>query len=218
MGWYEDRFLFSQTKINKKCSYCFKNLWFPASQANKRKTCGILCSKKLNQENILKRNINCIFCNSEFVPRKSQIKNGQGKFCSISCATVFNRQLWSAKARIKSTEKFLNNIKTGKYIPPKGENHSQYNGGLECTNLRRNQKLYGRLKKGFIEKLGNLQQWKCAICKSYIKHKFHKDHVLPLILGGIHEERNIQLLCPTCNLRKNRKDPIVYMQSLGFLL
>ncbi len=36
--------------------------------------------------------------------------------------------------------------------------------------------------------------------------------------GGPHRASNLQLLCMPCNRRKNARDPIDHMQSLGFLL
>ncbi|MGL5935922.1 MAG: HNH endonuclease, partial [Cetobacterium sp.] len=36
--------------------------------------------------------------------------------------------------------------------------------------------------------------------------------------GGAHCDSNVQLLCPTCNLRKAAKDPVVFMQEMGRLL
>jgi 5-methylcytosine-specific restriction endonuclease McrA len=47
---------------------------------------------------------------------------------------------------------------------------------------------------------------------------FHVDHIKPLALGGQHEPGNIQLLCPTCNVRKSCTDPIQYAQRNGRLL
>jgi 5-methylcytosine-specific restriction endonuclease McrA len=62
------------------------------------------------------------------------------------------------------------------------------------------------------------QQGKCACCKVPLNGKYHADHIIPLSRGGSNDISNIQLLCPPCNLRKNAKDPIEFMQSLGFLL
>lgn len=43
---------------------------------------------------------------------------------------------------------------------------------------------------------------------------FHLDHILPLALGGKHEDNNLQLTCPTCNLRKSKKHPVDFLNSL----
>ena len=71
-----------------------------------------------------------------------------------------------------------------------------------------------------IEKrLWVLQHGKCAICHVDLHHLgHHVDHIMPLSRGGFHENSNLQLLCPTCNLSKGAKHPIEFMQTKGFLL
>ena len=80
----------------------------------------------------------------------------------------------------------------------------------------------GKLSKGLFEKLMKLQKGKCACCqKNLLKlesKKIHMDHIVPLIKGGANEDYNIQLLCQRCNNQKNAKDPILFMQSKGFLI
>lgn len=76
-----------------------------------------------------------------------------------------------------------------------------------------------RLPSGTIEKIGSAQRWRCACCAAPLKRtRYHKDHILPLALGGEHIPSNIQLLCPPCNLSKGAKNPIDFMQSKGKLL
>lgn len=69
-----------------------------------------------------------------------------------------------------------------------------------------------------VQAMRRLQRFKCPICQGSIRRKFHIDHVVPLARGGTNEVSNIQLLCPTCNIRKQAKDPIRHMQELGFLI
>ncbi len=63
-----------------------------------------------------------------------------------------------------------------------------------------------------------LQKNLCPCCKSDVSNKYHVDHIVPLKLGGDNDMQNLQILCPSCNLKKNAKHPIDFMQSLGFLL
>lgn len=87
-------------------------------------------------------------------------------------------------------------------------------------NNRRARKLAigGRLSKGLAEKLFKLQRGKCACGCGKPLDKYHLDHRMPLSLGGVNEDYNMQLLTATCNNQKKAKHPIDFMQSRGFLL
>lgn len=63
-----------------------------------------------------------------------------------------------------------------------------------------------------------LQKGKCACCATALGRRFHRDHIMPLALGGTNDPLNIQILCPPCNHRKHAKHPIDFMQENGFLL
>jgi len=90
---------------------------------------------------------------------------------------------------------------------------------IRCQNRRAKQRENGgTLSKGLVKELFRLQQGKCACCYKPLGSKFHLDHKMPVALGGAHQDWNMQLLCPTCNLSKHAKHPIDFMQSRGFLL
>lgn len=47
------------------------------------------------------------------------------------------------------------------------------------------------------------QGGKCVYCPATLPlDEMHRDHIVPLAAGGENTIKNIQLLCPTCNLRK----------------
>jgi len=77
----------------------------------------------------------------------------------------------------------------------------------------------GKLSPGIISKLLSRQKTRCAICRTSLKKTgHHLDHIIPLTRGGKNIDSNIQLTCPTCNMQKNARDPIEFMQSRGYLL
>lgn len=76
-----------------------------------------------------------------------------------------------------------------------------------------------------VRDLFEKQNGKCAICFSKITLKpkcsytAHRDHVIPLSAGGSNWIENIQLTCPSCNLRKHTRDPLEFVQrEFGRLL
>ena len=78
--------------------------------------------------------------------------------------------------------------------------------------------LSGYVSKNIIAKLKILQQNKCPCCSKDLGDKYHLDHIIPLSLGGLHEDANLQLLRSSCNQKKYNKHPIDFMQEKGFLL
>lgn len=244
MGWFEERFIENHKKFKFNCIICGNPMWFPKSKYGKYKTCGGECAEQNLKNEKEKRKRNCIKCGKLFYPRTQQIKSGVGKYCSQKCnvdKTKFSKTEEAKKKRLASYRKTM---EMKGY--PRGEKHPRWKGGAkegikrriesgkanEATKnyrknnpekvkewvLRRKSKKYGRLPRGFLVDLKQKQNCRCAICKNILPKGYHVDHIYPIAKGGKHEPNNIQLLCPSCNTRKSAKDPIEYMQSLGFLI
>lgn len=89
---------------------------------------------------------------------------------------------------------------------------------VEKKNRKLKVRTSGRLSAGIVKMLLEKQKGKCVVCKVSIKDGFHIDHIIPIAKGGMNVDRNVQLLCPPCNLAKSDKHPVEFMQSNGFLL
>lgn len=77
----------------------------------------------------------------------------------------------------------------------------------------------GVVSKNIVEKMMRSQRHLCINCKTDLKQSgYHIDHIMPLSLGGIHADENLQLLCPTCNIKKHNKHPIAWANENGRLL
>ena len=60
-----------------------------------------------------------------------------------------------------------------------------------------------------------IQFGRCFYCSESITHgKYHRDHMVPLARGGLHDYRNICLACKLCNLRKHTKTAEEFIKQL----
>lgn len=57
----------------------------------------------------------------------------------------------------------------------------------------------------------------CHWCGCKCADRYHLDHYQPLAKGGVHACSNLVIACPTCNLRKNAKDPFEFANQMGRL-
>lgn len=76
----------------------------------------------------------------------------------------------------------------------------------------------GCVSGNIVERRMAEQRGRCAFCGKKIKGTPHLDHIVPLSLGGLHDDSNLQMLCAFCNLSKGDKDPIEFAQQHGRLL
>jgi HNH endonuclease len=78
----------------------------------------------------------------------------------------------------------------------------------------------GRFTAEQVRNLAEKQKHRCAnsCCRKSIRDSYHVDHIMPIALGGDNDIKNIQLLCPPCNLTKSAKHPVVWAHENGRLL
>lgn len=210
------------------------------------KACRDITRAKAKAELMASRTRMCTQCNVSFVVKKSQIDSGQGKYCSARCGSghLITTENLARAAEARKASVAINGTahKKGAAHPSwKGGRDAalerqrerwKSEGGKERLRKyrsenpekvrefrqRRSGKKIGRLPTGTVKKIGARQKWMCVVCRISIKDAYHADHITPISKGGDHSPLNIQLLCPTCNVRKSAKDPIDFMQSRGYLL
>lgn len=125
---------------------------------------------------------------------------------------IERKKIVDAKYRTANREKVRNITKNWKVLHPESLR-------INNQNRRALKKLSGgKISKDLVQRLYKLQQGKCPCCKNPLNNDYHLDHVIPLSLGGTNDDLNMQLLRSICNLQKNAKHPIDFMQSRGYLL
>lgn len=153
-------------------------------------------------------------------------KNGRFKRaqCKTCCAAITRK--WNKENPEKSKEQG----RAWRLANPdrKRELDAEWHKNNPCKDRRRinnqnrrarKREVGGRLSQGLAERLFKLQRGKCACgCKQPLGDDYHRDHIMPLALGGSNTDDNIQLLRATCNLQKRAKHPVDFMQQKGFLL
>jgi 5-methylcytosine-specific restriction endonuclease McrA len=73
----------------------------------------------------------------------------------------------------------------------------------------------GMVSKGIVKLLMEAQGGLCAYCRVDLSLGKHLDHKTPLSRGGKHEDANLHLTCPTCNLKKHAKTHEEYLECLS---
>jgi 5-methylcytosine-specific restriction endonuclease McrA len=69
-----------------------------------------------------------------------------------------------------------------------------------------------------IDKIRKLQHGKCAYCHKTLNGREQIDHIVAIANGGSNGRKNLQILCPECNVRKSNRDPLVFSRMLGLLI
>jgi 5-methylcytosine-specific restriction endonuclease McrA len=83
------------------------------------------------------------------------------------------------------------------------------------SNRRALKKASGSHTAQDIRALLEKQKFLCVGCSVSVKSKYHVDHKKPLSRGGSNRAFNLQILCPSCNLRKRDKDFTVWAREVG---
>lgn len=229
---------FTPVKTCTKCKVCKPLSEFDRSNTTKAgycarcKACASEYNRRRYEENkeaIKARGI------AWYAANKARMKVAKAAYCAANAETVAAKKAaWRAenKERVSSAKVAWKKANPDSYINYYQRNKERLrviraiwrdanrDRAQEYRSNRRARKseTLGSLSKGLSQRLFSLQRGLCPCCKLPLGEDYHMDHIVPLALGGTNTDENMQLLRAVCNLRKNAKHPIDYMQSKGFLL
>ncbi len=212
------------------CKFCKTNIEVFPSRVWRTHFCSDACRSSHKLTLLKTRSRNCKVCQNLFIPRKQQLDAGQGIYCSVSCRNSVKPLMCNAESRAKALETYLNNLRQGFIKHKTGADHPRWKGGDTATrderikdgrakqSVAKYRKLNPEKAKSWQLKRKLLmgkaipvkqirdklqqQNYLCIYCKTNIYTKFHRDHIVPLALGGKNEISNIQMLCQSCNSKK----------------
>lgn len=148
---------------------------------------------------------------------KDKIKSYDKKYSFLNKEKIKLKKLISRKEHYLKNKEYVNIVNEA-WRKNNIERVRSFKRINEQNRRARKRENGGVLSKGLTERLFKLQRGKCACCKQPLGDDYHLDHIMPIALGGVNEDWNMQLLASFCNIQKHAKHPIEFMQSKGFLL
>lgn len=168
------------------------------------KTC-IVCSYKLSNSSLSK--FKPVYDDEYKAKRKAYRQSDKGKIIEAD-----RKRRWKEK----NPERDRNHQKDFlKRFPEKAKMYSKAGSSNRRVRLILTE---GTYNINDIKFLLLKQKNKCVYCKKDVSNKYHVDHIMPLALGGRNDRKNLQITCPTCNLRKSAKHPLDFARKLGLLI
>lgn len=92
---------------------------------------------------------------------------------------------------------------------------THYNRIKRCHRLKHNSR-DNTIEYAEVSRLIKNSPKECYWCHTHLNDlPFHIDHYVPVSKGGPHVIQNLRISCPSCNLRKNNKDPVEFGELIG---
>ncbi len=142
--------------------------------------------------------------------RKPSVKNKYKKYFSAYYRKHRDKYIIRARAHYeKDKDRYTKNVRAWAKAHPN-----------ELRRYRRNRRARRLGQMGVVSKnieaiLMKKQNGLCVYCSiSLSKSGHHLDHIMPLRLGGLHDNSNLQLACPRCNQTKSCLHPKEFARKL----
>jgi len=167
--------------------------------------------------------LTCSKCGEE--KPEAEFHKEQRWWCRKCCAAYYAAYYQANRAKELARSIAYYQANRARILARKRLTKAAYRKTLACQAANNRARAKRKGAKGTAPKteailaIKEAQRNRCAIChKPLRKGRYHIDHIMPLARGGSLDSRNLQITCAPCNLRKGAKDPIKFMQELGYLL
>lgn len=120
-------------KVAVKCKYCSHDFNVVPCRVWRSVFCSDVCRDNHRKSTLAKRERSCLRCGKVFIPRTTQIKNGQGKYCSGECGRTANFGKKQPEETVrKRTETYF---ARGYHLTrPKGRDHPRFKEKITTGN------------------------------------------------------------------------------------
>lgn len=116
------------------------------------------------------------------------------------------------KAYKKNPEKFKKKTRGWKEANP--DKVRKMNRHRQSLKRAQSYSAEGHVSRDIEKILMRIQEGKCYYCQgNLVDLGFHREHKIPLSRGGLHDDSNLVLSCPSCNLEKGAKTDKEFMES-----
>jgi 5-methylcytosine-specific restriction endonuclease McrA len=209
----------------KICLECGAVFYVPPSRIGKT-TCSIKCRDARRLKETFNRETNakkCAKCGEwksveSFV--KSNTPSGCHSYCKVCSSTWFHERRGTDLADRKPYRPQLNLSKEERRI-----RRNEFAKKWRIANMPK-VLMWNRLRmqrersagemphRHEVGRLMCMQDARCTYCRVLLSDQFHIDHKTPISRGGSNDIGNLQILCPTCNMKKGAKTHDEYMRIL----
>jgi len=194
--------------VHLECAQCGKSFQVKRSHAEIRQCCSRPCKAAWRSANALnydpERRVRkeCEICGAILMIKESH-KDIEGRYCSRACMAIGYRERLAGEMNPnyqdgRSQDKEYQNEWSRKWRAAHPERVQHWNRQVRAAR----RKATGTFTKDDVAYHWRQQDGRCVYCGATLNNDYHIDHIIPLSRGGTNFVGNIQLLCPTCNMRK----------------
>ena len=143
------------------------------------------------------------------------ICNSTDRFPSGPCRPCAKRRALSAESRREYQRKWYveNREKHNHRQRRHRQKHREKYAIIYSNNKRARRGVSGKLSKDIVQRLMKQQEGLCPCCQRDLSD-YHIDNIMPITLGGLNIDENVQLLLPECNLKKGAMHPDDWLKTL----